>query len=1045
MVRLDHPELKEITTTEWPTGSPEVLRDHLKKMREELCSSSSNSGFKLQPQQRFLRRVLSPDAPTRNLLMIHGTGTGKTCTAIQIAEEYILRPEFQDKKVMVVASSAVEKNFRTQIFDMTRVITRETSGILESKQCTGRRYLDMLLRMEQEPKNWNDPRIRSRLEATANRIVNEFYEFSPYATFGNLINSKLGRTEGEIDKQWVHDNFDNRLLIIDEAHNIRESSSVGANVKAVVRGIENLVKVANGLVLVFLTATPMYDTFDEITFYMNLFLWNERKQPETARLSASDFFDEEGNLLPGDAGVRFRNLCQDYVSFVKGENPFTFPFRLPPPQIAEFASIKKGYDGSDIGESERMKYLSIYSSEATGIQKTALQERSKDDEGKRRMLMQSTVSVLPENKTFQECFRPSGAQFEYLNEPFLTPEQLPSHSAKFASVIRTLQSSKGLVFVFSNFDQMGASLLAMALEEHGYGPARGESLLKNPAYTGTRKGSYVLLTSNSLDTEIAERVKLTKSADNVDGERVRIIISSPIVSEGVDFRYVRQVHVLDPWWNMSRIEQVIGRGLRTCSHQRLPFAEQNCSVYLHVVRTGDGKECYDEYTYRTKIIPKAERIARVRKVLAESAMDCPLQNAVNTLPDDWKKLKVPQTRSEGGPEVKLPLYDMLAPTFDTTTEARCVPDTRPLEDEGEHTRPLSTYLDSRDEIWGKLSDLLLDKPIWDRQDLISALRPFTEDVVIYNIQQAIETGFKFNDAFGRPSLLESKGDLYALAPLGTANSSMVERTKPPAQRRVPDVGEEEMPGLVPDTPPAEAPARREEHRALLATKRALVVFPADITTRFTDTKVLNGYIFDHTFSVAEKRNFLRAHTRDELTALLPYVDRLFVPGSGDGPETEVFVLGDGVLDPSDELVGTDRTRYEEWNKRVLATFVANKNKLFASVNSDRKLTISKMKIAEDGTVTRDIDPSYKRFEPTTCGIGGNKKETMITFAKFIDPNTTGIPETSLRNKDQWCVYAELLAREEGTDKCVWVTPEELDILYNKENSKAFAAAIKRGV
>jgi type I site-specific restriction endonuclease len=39
--------------------------------------------------------------------MVHGTGAGKTCSAIQIAEEYIIRPEFQDKRVLVLANPSI--------------------------------------------------------------------------------------------------------------------------------------------------------------------------------------------------------------------------------------------------------------------------------------------------------------------------------------------------------------------------------------------------------------------------------------------------------------------------------------------------------------------------------------------------------------------------------------------------------------------------------------------------------------------------------------------------------------------------------------------------------------------------------------------------------------------------------------------------------------------------------------------------------------------------------------------------------------------------
>ena len=87
-------EAVEVRAAELPPATLETL----KRLRIENCSRTSKD-FKLQSFQLFLRRILSADSPVRNMLLFHGTGVGKTCTAIQVAEEYILRPEFQDKKV----------------------------------------------------------------------------------------------------------------------------------------------------------------------------------------------------------------------------------------------------------------------------------------------------------------------------------------------------------------------------------------------------------------------------------------------------------------------------------------------------------------------------------------------------------------------------------------------------------------------------------------------------------------------------------------------------------------------------------------------------------------------------------------------------------------------------------------------------------------------------------------------------------------------------------------------------------------------------------
>lgn len=1019
MINLTHEELAEIKNDALPAHS----LDNLKAMRNQMCESAQQASFTLQSQQKFLRRVLSPDSPARNLLMVHGTGTGKTCTAIQIAEEYILRPEFQDKKVMVVASAAVESNFRTQLFEMNRVNIDVVAGTLESKQCTGRRYLDMLLRIENEPKNWANPDVRDRLQTTANRIISEFYEFAPYETFGNMLTNHIGASEKTIDREWIRETFDNRLLIIDEAHNIRESGE-GLTIKGITRGLERLVKNANGLVLVLMTATPMFDNYDEMGFFMNLFLWNDRRQKPEESVKMSDFFNEDdGTLKTGEAGQRFRDWCQDYVSFIRGENPFTFPFRLPPPKVVD-GGLQRDFFGENIGN-QKLRYLQLVASSAQGPQKELLSRTDRRNADERRQaIMEMTIAVTPDNKPARETFTLVGSQYRYVKEPFLTPAELPNYSAKFVSVLQSIEKGSGIVFVYSNYVAMGARLFSMALEEHGYTPAMGQPLLVSNSYTGAPKGKYIFLSSDASESEITKMIALAKSPKNATGDLVRVIVASRIVSEGVDFKYVRQIHILDPWWNMSRTEQVIGRGLRTCSHQLLPFLEQNCTVYLHVVRTDDGKECYDEFTYRTRVEPKAMRIANVRKVMSESAMDCPLQNNINTLPTDWKRLDIPQVRSEGGsPEDTYKLYTMLAPTFDDEPDVnRCV--VKKSDKDDEHTRPLSTYLDVRDELLVKLGRLLVDKPIWDRNELVAALRPYTPEVAMFNIQQAISSGFRFKDSFGRAALLESKGDLYALAPIGVPNATIVERTtQPPPRERV-------SLGVVEETKEEEEPLAID-----LDDRRRAFQWPKGVVQRF-DEMTLNGYIFDHTFSDAERRAYLKSKPTN-----LPFAKQLFV---GD----DLIVLGNDDFDPPEIPVGTLGAQYRAWNADLLKRFIDAKDTLFASVKlKDKKFVISKTKPNADGTLRRDIDKTQKKFEPITCGTGEYSKDPTLQLSKFIDPKGVGAPDTLKR--DDICIYTELLARENGLlppaeRKIEWFTPEELSVLYeNSDNKKTFTTAFKK--
>ena len=113
--------------------------------------------------------------------------------------------------------------------------------------------------------------------------------------------------------------------------------------------------------------------------------------------------------------------------------------------------------------------------------------------------------------------------------------------------------------------------------------------------------------------------------------------------------------------------------------------------------------------------------------------------------------------------------------------------------------------------------------------------------------------------------------------------------------------------------------------------------------------------------------------------------------------------------------------------------------MFASLKNG-KLTISKMNV-EGEKVTRKLDKAGKKFEPIICDTGENNTATMNAFAKYIDSKGVGLPKVApgpgKAPKDMTgpsrCVYIELLCREEH--KCVWVTPEELAILYDGKAAK----------
>ena len=52
-------------------------------------------------------------------------------------------------------------------------------------------------------------------------------------------------------------------------------------------------------------------------------------------------------------------------------------------------------------------------------------------------------------------------------------------------------------------------------------------------------------------------------------EKINIIVGSDASSEALTFLDIERIHIVDPWWNLARAHQVLGRGIRHRSHDRL--------------------------------------------------------------------------------------------------------------------------------------------------------------------------------------------------------------------------------------------------------------------------------------------------------------------------------------------------------------------------------------------------------------------------------------------------------------------------------------------
>ena len=329
---------------------------------EKYSNILKTAEYELLPQQAFVRNFLSFQTPYNSLLLFHGLGSGKTCSAIGVCEEMrdYLKQMGITKRIIIVASPNVQDNFKLQLFDERKL--KEVDGIWTMKGCLGNKLLK-----EINPTGMKGMKREKVIQQVKN-LINASYSFQGYLQFSNEIVRKAGKTgdSAETKIKNLENEYSDRLIVIDEVHNIRISDD-NEN-KNVAKNLMYLVSVVSNLRLLLLSATPMFNSYKEIVWLLNLMNMNDRR----GIISVSDIFDKNGEWQKDKDGKEIgkeflMRKATGYVSYIRGENPYTFPFRVYPDRFAKahtFNSIEEypnyQINGRRIPADRKIEKLSLY-------------------------------------------------------------------------------------------------------------------------------------------------------------------------------------------------------------------------------------------------------------------------------------------------------------------------------------------------------------------------------------------------------------------------------------------------------------------------------------------------------------------------------------------------------------------------------------------------------------------------------------------------------------------------------------------------------------
>ena len=172
--------------------------------------------------------------------------------------------------------------------------------------------------------------------------------------------------------------------------------------------------------------------------------------------------------------------------------------------------------------------------------------------------------------------------------------ELHIYSPKFLAMLENIQEPQhqGLNLVYSQFRTLeGIGIFSLVLEANGFARFK---IRKNDSgnwicdineadqgkpmfalYTGTESDEEREIIRNVFNStwdyipvSIKEQL-VPKSSNNFMGEIIKVLMITASGAEGISLRNVRYVHIMEPYWHPVRIEQVIGRARRICSHNDL--------------------------------------------------------------------------------------------------------------------------------------------------------------------------------------------------------------------------------------------------------------------------------------------------------------------------------------------------------------------------------------------------------------------------------------------------------------------------------------------
>jgi superfamily II DNA or RNA helicase len=539
------------------------------KSMDEICINNDDK-FKLQIQQLFLQEFIIKHTGIKNLLFYHEIGSGKTCTAITVAEAYIQSIQIASTQI-AKATIILPARLRTNFID-------ELVG-----PCGFQKYISdedlALYRSHTTPKS-----TKNRISKQFTIAINRNYNILSYEGFVKMMMQNKSNIIEFIQK-WTKNN----IIIVDEAHNIF-STKYDINVYnsiyqsgIIQRSSKGMAAILMNLIvrysdesckLIYLTATPIFNNLDQLS--------------ELVKVMTPDV------ELPKKTNLRqLIELLRGKVSYFPGVSKNAYP-------SVEY----KNHNIMITSKQDQFIHLIAEKNE----------DESLDDNDEDAFMLKQRL-----------------AELSLLDKTQIHAEHLEEYAPKIKLLVENIESSVGKQIVYTNFVDSSINIIQKILVEKGwYNILQVANHINDPISWEQYKNRTFAIWSGDTNDQQKQLIKtIINGKTNIFGEYIKLIIGSPSIKEGISFLNIQDMHIIDPVWNMSAKNQIEGRVIRYCSHIDInevddaPLKRKVNIHYYKLVHNPNGlvEATADEIIY-DKIIPEKHKfVALGEKYLKKVAID----------------------------------------------------------------------------------------------------------------------------------------------------------------------------------------------------------------------------------------------------------------------------------------------------------------------------------------------------------------------------------------------------------------------------------------